>query len=96
MPKNLAAIQSESIQSESAFDPEFVQILESAFEDAWHRIEMSGSRLAKPAYSRVMREVVAKRIIEMARLGIKDQRTLTEDAVCFVAVNYRDDPRDRA
>jgi len=37
-----------------------------------------------------MREVIAKRIIEMAQQGVKDQHTLVDDAVRFLAANYKD------
>ena len=52
------------------------------------RIEKAGSRFARPAYSRVMREVVAKRIIEMAQRGVTDQEKLAADAVRFISANY--------
>ena len=52
---------------ETAFTPEAIQILAAALDEAWEKIRQSGSRLARPAYSRVMREVVAKRIMEMAQ-----------------------------
>jgi hypothetical protein len=79
----------EFVRSESAvFDPETVQVLASALDDAWARIEKAGSRLARPAYSRVMREVVAKRIIEMAQHGVTDQEKLAADAVRFISANY--------
>ena len=71
-----------------AFDPEFIQVLASALDDAWDRIEKSGSRFAGPAYSRGMREVIAKRKIEMAQRGAKDPQTLADDAVQFFAANY--------
>ena len=79
----------EFVRSESTvFDPETVQVLASALDDAWGRLERTGSRFARPAYSRVMREVVAKRIIEMAQRGVKDQGTLAADAVRFISANY--------
>jgi hypothetical protein len=37
-----------------------------------------------------MREVVAKRIMEMAQRGIQDRETLVEDALRFVATNYEE------
>src|SRR5215469_9053114 len=73
---------------ETAFTPETIQILAAALDEAWERIRQSGSRLARPAYSRVMREVVAKRIMEMAQRGVKDREALVEDAVRFVTTNY--------
>jgi hypothetical protein len=35
-----------------------------------------------------MREVVAKRIIEMAQRGVSDQEKLAADAVRFISANY--------
>jgi hypothetical protein len=35
-----------------------------------------------------MREVVAKRIMEMAQRGVQDRVTPVEDALRFVAANY--------
>jgi hypothetical protein len=37
-----------------------------------------------------MREVVAKRIMEMAQRGVRDQETLVQDALRFVATNYEE------
>ena len=73
---------------ETAFTPETIQILAAALDEAWERIRQSGSRLARPAYSRVMREVVAKRIMEMAQRGVQDRQALVEDAVRFISANY--------
>ena len=54
------------------------------------RVQKSGSRFARPAYARAMREVLAKRIIEVAQRGEKDERKLAADAVNFLATNYMD------
>ena len=75
---------------ETAFDPESIQVLASALDEAWSRIEQSGSQFARPAYSRVMREVIAKRMIEIAQQGVRDQQILVDDAMRFLAANYRD------
>jgi hypothetical protein len=37
-----------------------------------------------------MREVISKRIIETAQQGIRDQPTLVDDAMRFLAANYKD------
>jgi hypothetical protein len=37
-----------------------------------------------------MREVVAKRIIEMAQRGVQDREALVADALSFVAANYEE------
>ena len=73
---------------ETAFTPETVQILADALDEAWDRLGQSGSQLARLAYSRVMREVVAKRIIEMAQRGVEDREALVADALRFITANY--------
>ena len=78
------------IRPETAFDPEAIRVLASALDEAWGRVQQSGSQFGRPAYSRAMREVIAKRIIEMAQRGVKDQQTLVDDAVRFLAANYKD------
>ena len=72
------------------FDPDLILAMASALDDAWNRIEKSGSRFARPGYARATREVVAKRIIETARQGVKDPTELADDAVEFFTVNYTD------
>jgi hypothetical protein len=73
---------------ETVFTPESIQILADALDEAWERLGQSGSRLARPAYSRAMREVVAKRIIELAQRGVEDREALVADALGFIAANY--------
>ena len=79
---------SEFFRREAALTPETIQILAAALDEAWERLRQSGSPLARPAYSRAMREVVAKRIIEMAQRGVQDRDALVEDVMCFVTTNY--------
>jgi hypothetical protein len=78
----------EFFRRETAFTPETIQILAAALDEAWERLRQSGSRLVRPAYSRAMRKVVAKRIIEMAQRGVQERETLVEDAMHFVTTNY--------
>jgi len=73
---------------ETAFTPETIEILAAALDETWERLRQSGSRLARPAYSRAMRKVVAKRIIEMAQRGVEDRQALVTDALRFIAANY--------
>jgi hypothetical protein len=77
-----------NFSQETAFGPETIQILAAALDEAWERLRQSGSRLARPAYSRVMREVVAKRIMEMAQRGVQDREALVADALRFITANY--------
>jgi hypothetical protein len=71
------------------FDPDTVKIVSQAFDDAWKKIEKSGNKFAKPAYANAMREEIAKHIIDMAGRGERDQNALVEDAILFLAENYK-------
>ena len=73
---------------ETAFTPETIQILAAALDEAWEMLRESGSRLARPAYARAMREVIAKRIIDTAQRGVEDRDALVADALRFIAANY--------
>jgi hypothetical protein len=64
------------VRPEAAFDPETIAVLSAALDEAWDRLLQSGSECTRPAYARVMREVVARRIIDMAQRGIRDKRSL--------------------
>ena len=75
--------------AESAFDPEVIAVLAAAFEDAWASIEKSGSSLASPRYKRVAQEILAKRIIETAQRGERDQQRLSDDAVIYLTQSYK-------
>jgi hypothetical protein len=49
----------------------------------------SGSTFARPFYARAVREVLAHRIVEMAQGGETDVHRLSEDAMLFLAENYK-------
>ena len=74
--------------AQSAFDPEFIETLVSAYEHAWQQVEKSGSTFASPRYRRAAREIIAKRIIEMAQRGEREPTRLAEDAVSYLARSY--------
>ena len=59
-----------------AFDPEAITVLAAAFDEAWDRLRQSGSECVRPAYARAMKEILARRIIEMAQRGTTDQQEL--------------------
>jgi hypothetical protein len=81
------------IRCEIAFDPEAIAVLVAAFDEAWDWLRRSVSECVRPAYARVMREVVASRIIEMAKRGASDPKELADGAVRFLAANYRLDTK---
>jgi hypothetical protein len=75
--------------TQSAFEPEVIDILAAAFESAWATIEKSGSSLASPRYKRVAQEILAKRIIETAQGGERDRQRLSDDAVTYLTQSYK-------
>jgi hypothetical protein len=77
------------VRPKADFDPETIAMLCAALDEAWDRLLQSGSECTRPAYARAMREVVARRIIDMAQRGIRDQKELANSALRFLAVNYR-------
>jgi hypothetical protein len=83
------------VRPEVAFDPETIGVLSAALEEAWDRLLQSESECTRPAYARAMREVVARRIIDMAQRGTKDQKELANGAIRFLAANYRLEKRQQ-
>lgn len=73
---------------QSAFEPETIDSLVAVFEAAWRKVELSGSKLASPAYKRAAQEILAKRIIEMAQGGERDADRLADDAVNYLERSY--------
>ncbi len=77
------------ISPDDSFDPETLTLLSSAFEDAWQRVQASGNRLTRPGYATVMREVMAKHIIDLAQHGERNEAELSDSAVRFFTANYK-------
>ena len=71
--------------AEGVFDPEAINILVGAFDDAWQSLVASGSPLAEERYRDKARLILAKHIIELARLGERDKKRLTERALMELA-----------
>ena len=69
---------------DTAFAPETIEILAVAPEETWERLQRSGSRLTRRAYSRVMREVISECIVETAQCGVQDREALVTDAIQFI------------
>ena len=63
------------------FDPETCNVLSAAFEDAWSIIVRSGSTFASPGNERATREIVARRIVDLAQSGERDRCRLRDGAV---------------
>jgi hypothetical protein len=73
----------------ATFDPETVNILGNAVERAWHKVQTSGYRFARPGYVHVMRQVMAKHILNLAERGERDEIKLSDSAFRFFNENYR-------
>jgi hypothetical protein len=81
------------VRRETVFDPDAVAVLAAALDETWDRLRKSG-KCVRPAYARVMREVVARCIIDMAQGGISDEKELADGAVRFLKANYRHDSKE--
>ena len=70
-----------SLEAEGVFDRDAIRLLAGAFDDAWQQLTASGARFADERQQEMAREIIAKHIIQLARLGERDQRKLAESAV---------------
>ncbi len=71
--------------ADDVFDPEAVRILTTALNEAWKAINATGVSFASRGHAEAARETLAKRIIELARNGERNQRRLSEDALLHLA-----------
>jgi hypothetical protein len=79
----------ENTDAEPVFDPETVDILVAAFDDAWQSITSSGIDLTSEERIQLMRSVLAVRILELARTGERDLHRLREAALLDLARTTR-------
>ena len=66
------------------FDPEAVPIITRAFDEAWQSLQKSGAISTEPGQAEAVRERLAQRIIELARLGERDRRLLRDNALLYL------------
>lgn len=71
--------------SNSSFDPEMTDILASAFDTAWQRVQSSGSPLGLDEAAPVTRETLARKIIAAAQSGERNKNRLVESALASLA-----------
>ncbi|MGB6540079.1 MAG: hypothetical protein WBF03_04285 [Xanthobacteraceae bacterium] len=77
------------------FDPETIQILVGAFDDAWKAVQASGAPFASERYVETAREILAKSIIDGATRGERDRHELSQYALLKLAQsNLKDKPRN--
>ena len=69
----------------SAFGPDNIRILSNAFEDAWQSLQPPGTTFHLDGQADQAREILARCIIEMAKLVERDQRQLRDAARVHLA-----------
>ena len=74
-----------ALLSNAAFDAETTQLLGLAFEAAWQKVKTAGSALVEESEATLTRELLAKRIIEMAKRGERNPDRLVEIALDHLA-----------
>jgi hypothetical protein len=74
-----------ALLSNAAFDSEDTQLLGAAFEAAWEKLNAAGSALAEGSEAALTRELLAKRIIELAKRGERNPDRLVEIALDHLA-----------
>jgi hypothetical protein len=74
-----------SLEAEGVFDRDAIRLLVGAFDDAWQQLIAGGARFADERQQDMARESMAKHIIQLVRLGERDQRKLVESALLELA-----------
>ena len=67
-----------------AFDPETTRAMAAAFEAAWEELKDTGHIASAPFKADATREMLAKRILQMARTGVRDPDILRHEALLGV------------
>jgi hypothetical protein len=67
-----------------AFGPSTVRTLSDAFDEAWQSLQNSDPTLPTDGLANQTRDILARYIIEMAKLGGRDQHRLRDAAVAHL------------
>jgi hypothetical protein len=68
----------------ACFDAAQTRAICDAFDGAWASLQAAGSPLTDPAKAPAAREVLAKRIIDMAQGGVLDVERLRDDGLAHL------------
>jgi hypothetical protein len=72
------------------FDPQTIEVMSGALDEAWERVRRSGARL--DSQDRAARNALAKHIVDLAREGERDRQHLIEGALLrWRSAHYRPD-----
>jgi len=74
-----------SLLQQAAFDAETVQVLTTAFDQAWEKVEASSGPLADPSAADANRLLLARHIIELGRRGERNINRLVDGALARLA-----------
>jgi hypothetical protein len=74
-----------ALGADRVFDPETIQILVDAFDEAWKSVQASETAFISERYVEIARQILAKSIIEDATRGEHDQHTLSQSALVKLA-----------
>jgi len=68
------------------FAPATVSILVAALDDAWRSIEVTKALRVPGSSSEVLREILAKHIIDMAKRGESNRKRLSDGALARLSL----------
>jgi hypothetical protein len=71
-----------------AFDPETTHTMGDAFEWAWDELSDYDHEATLPSKSLATRNLMAKRILSLAKQGVNDRFRLASEAIAVVLVSY--------
>ena len=74
-----------ALGADRVFDPETIQILVDAFDDAWKTVQASSTPFASERSVEIARQILAKSIIEDATRGERDRHELAQSAILKLA-----------
>jgi hypothetical protein len=72
-------------RANAVFDPESIQILSDAFQDAWQSLHTTGTTLHLGGQEEQTSEMLIRCIIELAKLGERDRHRLRDAALAHLA-----------
>lgn len=75
---------------DGVFDEDAVRVLVAAFDAAWQAVQECGASFASNGQAEATRELLALRIIEVARsTGLRDHVHLRDDALLYLTQSNR-------
>ena len=74
-----------ALGADRVFDPETIQILVGAFDEAWKTVQASATPFTSERSTETARQILAKSIIDDATHGERDPRALSQSALLKLA-----------